>query len=161
VCVFEDDVVLCPGFRARLTELEFPDDWQIIYLGCTIRKQPTIVAPGVVRITDTTWSTHAMIIRADILPRLHRLCAPHSRRGRVPDKGPIAVDNLISSLHRELKVYAAYPFLAWQAPGKSEIDAFSKVCWDDEGRQTRFLDVITELDCAMAKFCAEAKEGGG
>lgn len=157
VCVFEDDVMLCRDFGERLRQLEFPDDWQIIYLGCTIRKLPAIVAPGVVRITDTTWSTHAMLIRVDILPRLHRLCVPHSRRVRSATKGPIAIDNLISSLHAELKVYAAYPFLAWQAPGRSEIDPSIKTCWDQNGRQTRFLDVIEELDRAMAAYMVTEK----
>jgi len=31
--VFEDDVVLCRGFRERLEGLGVPEDWKMIYLG--------------------------------------------------------------------------------------------------------------------------------
>jgi len=34
VIVFEDDVVLCRGFRERLAALVLPEDWEVLYFGC-------------------------------------------------------------------------------------------------------------------------------
>ncbi len=46
VMVFEDDVVLCRGFRERLENLELPEDWAVVYFGCVFRTPPEIVTQG-------------------------------------------------------------------------------------------------------------------
>jgi hypothetical protein len=70
---------------------------------------------------------------------------------------PTAIDNLISTLHGELKVYAAYLYLAWLRPGKSSIDDKMKTPWDANGKQTRYPEVIAELDVKIAEFLATKK----
>ena len=152
VLVLEDDVILAPIFKHRFTELRFPVDWDIIYLGCIFRTLPRVFDQGVVRVTGPTWGTHAMILRSGILPRLHSLLAGYSGRSCLPVKKPMAIDNLLSTLHGELNVYASYPNLAWQRPGISDIDGCRKGAWDSQGQQTAFPEVIAELDKEMAKF---------
>ena len=150
VVVFEDDVVLCRGFRERLEGLAIPDDWQMIYLGCTFREVPEPVTAGVVRIRGKTWATHAMLLRTEILPELHRLLAPYSRRHHAPGLPPgvdgVAIDDLLCVFHDRWPVYAAYPFLAWQSPGVSAIDGRLSEAWDREGRQLWCPEVAAALD---------------
>jgi len=153
VIVFEDDVVLCRGFRERLESLPVPEDWKMIYLGCILRDVPEPVAPGVVRVRGRTWATHAMMLRAEVLPELHRLLAPWSRRRNRPELPPgrdgEAIDDLLCGLHTRWPVYAAYPYLAWQSPGVSAIDGYLRSVWDNEGRQLACMEVTAQLDALL------------
>ena len=155
VMVFEDDVVLCPGFSAALAALAVPDDWQMLYLGCTFLEVPVPTAPGVVQVIWRTWETHAMLVKSELLSRLHALTGPISRRRHRPEalpmrEGDVAIDNLMVVIHREVPVYACYPPLAWQRYGLSNIEDGVRGLWTADGRQQTNMHVTAELDRRMA-----------
>ncbi len=158
VVVFEDDVQLREGFVSAVERLAVPEDWQLFYFGCTLRHLPEVVTDGVVRVTGPTWETHAMAVRAALFPRLHRLLASISHRR--PDAGSTgvsehAIDNLLVEIHREVPVYAAYPALAWQGHGLSNIDNSVRNFWTADGRQSTHLEVTAELDRRTARWREE------
>src|SRR5690606_2797978 len=100
----------------RLETLSVPDDWQVLYFGCTFIDVPEPIGPGLVRVTGATWETHAMLLRTSLIPRLHALLGPVSRCRNRPAGLPVrdddmALDNLMVTIHREFPVYACYPAL--------------------------------------------------
>ncbi len=154
VWVIEDDAVLCPDFQARFSAMSIPDDWQIIYLGCTFVDEPEPISPTLVRVRGRIWETHAMIVRATAFAELHRIMAPYSRRNRPPtdfQQNHVAIDNLLVEFHRNHPVYAAYPALAWQSAGSSDIDGKQKQMWSTDGRQLCFPEMMAKLDADIAQ----------
>ncbi len=144
VLVFEDDVVLAPEFLAKVAALEVPDDWDVIYLGCTLREAPEDLGGGVVRVRGKTWDWHAMLVHSRTWSRLHSLLAPLGRRGHVA-RGETSCDGLLAEHHKKFQVYAAWPPLAWQTFGLSNLENAVRGCWDAEGRQLMFRSVVRQL----------------
>jgi len=141
VLVFEDDVVLSQDFSRRFESWmeAVPKDWQLLYLGCVFLDPPSVVRPGLLRVTGRTWDMHAYAVRSDVLPRLQRVVAPLSWRGHLPleleKQGPLALDTVIPPLHHELRVYAPWPPLAWQHAGLSNNSGCSRGNYRDDGTQ--------------------------
>jgi hypothetical protein len=90
-----------------------------------------------------------------MLPALHRHLAPQSCKANRPAVSSwaevAALDNLLCDFHRSVPVYAAYPFLAWQAPGNSTIDSKLQAAWSADGKQLWCPEVAAELDRRIAE----------
>jgi hypothetical protein len=124
VFIFEDDVVLHPDWRMRLTEIELPSDWGIFYLGCQHQARPTVVKGvagcairGLVKVTEAL-DTHAWGVRAEYFDAV--LALLRGSKSRLYGKIPPADVWLALSEHK-IPMYAAYPNLAWQAEEHSDL----------------------------------------
>ncbi len=154
VLVFEDDVVLAPNFLERINKLEVPDDWDIVQFGCTFIEPPEYIGHGVVRVPGQTWDWHAMLIHSRAWPRLHEIMATLSKKGVPAAKD--ANDGLLGKHHAEFKVYAAWPPLAWQTFGWSNLENAIRGCWDAEGRQLPKRSTVRHLPpTRLGKFETE------
>ena len=78
--VFEDDVILAEGFYRKLDLwlTSVPQDSRLLYLGGVFRDPPTMIAPGLLRVTGRTWDMHAYAVHANAIPGLNRAVAPLS-----------------------------------------------------------------------------------
>ena len=139
--VLEDDAVLHPEFRERVTALALPDDWQIFYFGCQHLETPKPVSPGLVRVTRAH-DTHAVAFRASAYREVRKIM-----RGRGHGRGPAEQHNdvLLSTLHKKLPTYAAFPNLIWQAVGSSDLTGHTYSNYDKEGRQIHGAAVVHHL----------------
>lgn len=161
VLILEDDVVFSPILEQRLAELELPDDWGILYLGCQHCERPEIVAPGLVRVTAAL-DTHAWIVRREYFLEVRRAM----RGGDWPKDGsPIpAADILLANLTLKVPAYATWPNLAWQEEDISDLSGFKKVGgnYDHHGRQKYNRASVTGLLAEMfgGKTHAPALEAG-
>jgi|688.fasta_scaffold28933_3 GR25 family glycosyltransferase involved in LPS biosynthesis len=150
VLVFEDDVILTDGFRRKL-ELwlaSVPHDWRILYLGGVFRDPPTMIAPGLLRVTGRTWDMHAYAVHANAIPGLNRAVAPLSwpqTRGTVPSAVPQALDTVIPVLHQDLPTYAPWPPLAWQPLGLSNNEIARRGNYRADGQQNLLRDAVAHL----------------
>ncbi len=111
VLIFEDDVVLHPDLRQRLSQVELPDDWGLFYLGCLHVAPPVAVAPGLVRITRA-YDMHAVAIRKTVYSDALRTMRPGGRRA--PPGCVVNSDVALADLQVDVPAYAAWPNLAWQ-----------------------------------------------
>lgn len=112
--VLEDDIVLCPDFKLRLTEFmsALPSDWEMAYFGTQHRQTPTPVNRNVVRCTDCH-RTHSWTARGSGIRRLYKIWSE--------DHGH--VDHILGKGHfRELKAYASTPLLVGQGQSHSDIN---------------------------------------
>lgn len=108
--VFEDDVSLQFSIDCLEAYLEqIPNDWALIYLGCTHQTPPEHVVGPIYKPT-TAYTTHAMVVRDVIYKRLLDLWA-------APEK----VDVALATLQREFSFYCFKPQLAIQKDGHSDI----------------------------------------
>lgn len=74
VMIFEDDVILAPGFGEKLKEFlaTVPVHWDALFLGGQHETPPVEVSPGVVKCLRVG-RTHAYILRAAYMPVLLKL----------------------------------------------------------------------------------------
>ena len=163
VLVFEDDVVLPPGFREKLQAwlALVPDDWQLIYLGGVFRDPPELMAPGLLRVSGRTWDMHAYAVRMESLSVLHRVVAPLSWRPPGRDTStiashdeaaerslllaPQALDTVIPLLHASLPTYAPWPPLAWQPMGLSNNEVALRGNYRPDGQQAICREAVAHL----------------
>lgn len=133
--IFEDDVVLHGDFRERVEELRPPDDWGMLYFGCLHIAPPERVAGNLVRVSRAL-DNHALAIRGcwfdTLLKRLRPAALPEGRAR----SGPF--DLLLSELHTLIPTYAAWPNLAWQREGHSDMSGIRFSNYFPDGRQ-RFM----------------------
>lgn len=136
----EDDVVFHAEFAVRLAALDLPEDWGVFYFGCQHVEPPQPVRPGLVRVARAL-DAHAVVIRAP-----HYLAARAAMRG--PGKGAqgaLCSDVLFADLHQRIPTYAAFPNLAWQAVGRSDLARRSYSNYDADGSQKEFRHLLTHL----------------
>lgn len=128
--VFEDDVVLCEGFKARLDVLELPNDWMVCYLGCVFHDPPEVLSEGLLRVRGKTWDAHAYLIRKPFWEAMHQEFAKVSRRRqRITDASESpggahleeerSNDVIMAEFHDRFPAYAVWPPMAWQVQGLS------------------------------------------
>ena len=126
ICIFEDDVLL-EGFSAdKLDEiirfLTTNTDWQILFLGCMVRKSEKTANRSVVKISYRSL-THGYIV---------------SRRfaQTMIDRYPwhrVAFDDFLKNLNSS-QMFAAYPMFAFQSDAASDndpylpLDRFRRLC---------------------------------
>lgn len=127
VMIFEDDVVLHPGFRRVVEGHPPPEDWGLLIFGCTHVKPPKVTdCKGWVKVRDF-WGTHAVAVRHEWIPFLLReLRKPVAKGG---------IDNVYSSLSGKIPIYAMHPNVAWQRAGFSDIMKKDKRRYSADGRQ--------------------------
>lgn len=143
--LLEDDVVLHPGFAARIRELPLPQDWAMLYLGCQHLERPQVVAPGLVRIRRAS-SNHAVIIRRDFLGQALSALRPGAKAPQVC----FASDLQLAELQKTLPVYAPWPNLAWQRDIPSGIEDPSRPCaYLPSGEQRWCRAAVAGLDQEM------------
>jgi GR25 family glycosyltransferase involved in LPS biosynthesis len=150
VLIFEDDVVLHPDFRRLVEAHEPPEDWGVLCYGCTHVEAPEVVAPGWVRITKA-WCLQAYAVRAQWYDLILR-----SLRAPSGSDDPFGADEKLATLSDRIPMYAAYPNLAWQGSGFSNLRNTERKEFDANGRQLRFCDVIRETDREMRRILKEA-----
>jgi hypothetical protein len=139
--VLEDDALFHPQFQTRIAALELPDDWQIFYFGCLHLEPPQPVSPGMVRVARAL-DTHAIAFRASAYREVRKIMRG-VRDGR--GAGEQFGDVLLSTLHKRLPTYAAFPNLIWQAFGASDIAGRTYSNYDAQGRQTPCAEVLRHL----------------
>jgi len=139
--MFEDDVVLHPQLHEKLAQIELPEDWGMLYLGCMHRQRPIPVAPGLVRVTDAV-DTHAVGFRASTYQ-----AALTAMKGSGRGAGHrIASDAELAALHSKLPVYACFPNLAWQGVGFSSIRGVVVQNYREDGSQMTFSEAVAGLE---------------
>ena len=136
--VLEDDAVFHPEFQTRAAALEIPEDWQIFYFGCLHLESPRPVSPGLVRVSRAL-DTHAVAFRASAYREVRKIM-----RGR-SSAHDLFGDVLLSTLHKKLPTYAAFPNLIWQAVGASDIAGRCYSNYDAEGRQKPCPEMVNHL----------------
>jgi GR25 family glycosyltransferase involved in LPS biosynthesis len=72
--IFEDDVVLCEGFKEKFIDIKskLPEDWQYCFIGncCLDRTDSLQVADGIIQTVSPPLCTHAYLIKKTALPTL-------------------------------------------------------------------------------------------
>ena len=145
--VFEDDLVLHPQFRELAEALPLPEDWGIFYFGCKHFCEPVAVQPGIVRVTGA-WCMHAYAVRREYLPMVLR----ELRGGHPSTGGRSACDVALTRLADRIPTYAAYPNLAWQGPGHSNIREHHRDSFTAEGHQTWQPELLARANERMAEW---------
>lgn len=149
VLVFEDDVILHPEFRSLAEALAPPADWGVVLYGCTHAKTPEVALPGWVRVR-LAWGLQAYAVRACCYDLVLR-----ELRSMEHDGQPLGADVAISRLSGVIPVYAAYPNLAWQSDGYSDLMAGDRRTFREDGRQQRLLHVVRQTNREMKERIAE------
>ncbi len=141
IAVFEDDVVLEPGYQEKLQAFlsQLPPDWEMAYLGGQHRQTPGVVKDGIVRCTDCH-RTHAYLLRGNGIKRVYQIWA--SNMGHA--------DHILGRYFNELKAYAATPWLAGQGATTSDINGRNETerWWDHAPRTVK---AIEKKDCKCTK----------
>lgn len=111
VFIFEDDAAFVDNFQEELEKslAALPDDWDMVYLGAYLLQSEPVNDRW--RRSIESSSTHAYLVKAHLIPKLVETALAH--------KGHI--DVAFSTLHKEIKAYAARPTLVSQAAGYSDI----------------------------------------
>lgn len=152
VLIFEDDAVLHPDFRRLAEALEPPEDWGVLFFGCTHVRSPEVVAPGWVRVNHV-WSLHAYAVSEKcydaLLKALRAEGCPEEEQG---------ADVILSRLSAEIPMYAVYPNIAWQDEGYSDLMGIERKPFRADGHQNRLLHVLRETNSQM-KECIAAEYG--
>jgi hypothetical protein len=149
VIVFEDDVVLCEGFKARLEALELPEDWKICYFGCVFHTMPEVLGEGVVRLTGTSWDAHGYMIRKPFAKFLDSQYGKVSRATFVRPVGrELANDTIMADYHGEFPAYGVWPPMAWQVEGLSNNENCVRGNYYPDGRPNLFEEIVAALDAA-------------
>jgi GR25 family glycosyltransferase involved in LPS biosynthesis len=126
ICIFEDDVIF-EGFSAeRLDEitdfLTTNTDWQILFLGCMVRKSERTVNGSVAKIGYRSL-THGYIINRRFAQTMMDQYPWHH----------VAFDDFLKNL-KSSQMYAAYPMFAFQSDATSDndpylhLDRFRRLC---------------------------------
>ena len=111
VFVFEDDSMFVEDFQAKFEQAmaNAPEDWDMLYLGAhLLQKEP--YNDYWVRSLECS-STHAYAVRGSLVPKLIK--AAMAMDGHT--------DVAFSSLHKEIKAYAARPTLVYQGASYSDL----------------------------------------
>lgn len=148
VMIFEDDVALNPDFRRLAEALQPPDDWGLLFFGCTHVEPPEVVSPSWVKI-KRIWSLQAYVVRESYYDTLLKALNAHGREGE--EQG---ADVIISNLSSEIPMYAVYPNLAWQEEGYSDLMGIERKTFRNDGHQNRLLHVLREANRKMKDIIA-------
>lgn len=159
VMIFEDDAVLHPDFRRLAEALPPPEDWAVLFFGCTHVKTPEVVAPGWTRVTSV-WGMQTYAVRHTVYDLVLR------RLRAVGRPGALGTDIEFSRLASEIPVYAIYPNLSWQDEGYSDLLNVHRRNYRQDGSQNRFRSVLYPTNRAMkeaiaARFGASAPSEPG
>lgn len=152
--VFQDDVVFHPEFEKRMRELQLPDDWGMFYLGCLHLETPEPVAPGLVRVKKAL-DMHAMAVRAPFYQTISR-----HLRGEGKAEGEKRADVLVSELHSSIPTYAAWPNLAWQQEGHSDLAEMIYSNYHEDGTQRFFPETEKALRAAVGRVIRQGSSSG-
>jgi len=146
VLLFEDDVILHPNFRNLVSQIELPDDWGILFLGCQHFEEPIPDCPGVVRVTHAV-DTHAVAIRR---PYYRRVIEALNAHGKPTPNHPLASDRFLAALRWEIPTYACFPNLAWQANEASDLVHSTYTLYQSGGTQKQGHDFIERTFARMS-----------
>jgi GR25 family glycosyltransferase involved in LPS biosynthesis len=145
VLIFEDDVVLHPEFSERITGLEKPGYWGVLYFGTRHRQRPEVVMPGWVK-PRATWGAHAIGVHRDFFELFARTCSGRRGDRRRP---AMPIDDALSALRGHMPAYAVWPNIAWQGPGVSDLAGVNRKPFDEFGRQSDYLAAVEGVDDEM------------
>ncbi len=111
IIVLEDDVkfILDPS---QINFKDFPDDWDVIYLGANLTEQTSFVNETV-RKVHGAWTTHACAYRASFIDRVMKEFDPLR---------DLCFDEWLRVNANSLNLYITYPMYATQINGWSEIN---------------------------------------
>lgn len=143
--VFEDDVVLCAGFRERLEALELPDDWAMCYFGCVFQGPPEVVSPGLLRVRSGTWDMHGYLIRKEFAQRMGPRLREVDRRRGVCGAELTAIDVVLGGEFGNVPIYAVWPPMAWQVEGLSNNEHAYRGNYFPDGTQRIHRRAIRDL----------------
>lgn len=145
--VFEDDVVVCADFRARLEQIELPEQWDVFYFGCLFGAPgPEYQEKGLLRVPHRSWDNHAYAIRLSFAREVSRRQAVFSRRKRPLNPGGApANDTVMADFHSTHCAWSIWPPMAWQTEGLS--NTFEKIRgnYHPDGRQRWQTEAISHL----------------
>ena len=146
IMIYEDDLVLAPNYREMIERFPPPDDWGVLFMGCAHLQPPELAAPLWARL-KYVWGMQAYVVREKhyntILNALWKKTPPGVQRG---------TDATFSSLSQSIPMYAAYPPLAWQRPGFSDLKGRVMVRYDEDGRQKIHREKLAGVDEAMTRY---------
>jgi hypothetical protein len=121
ICVFEDDVVLCPDYLARYMELQPPVGWEMIYLGGTTRADydGKISTPHAEQVSGRLWRTRETVMTEACLYAAH---AREKITAAIEGRPDVPSDVALIDLQAGGNVYACIPRLCWQSENVSDRD---------------------------------------
>jgi hypothetical protein len=148
---FEDDLELHPNFRHIVERLVLPEDWGILYFGCTHVWEPIPVSPGIVKCTRV-YATHAYAVRRPYF----KLVAQEMR-----GKNPITTrskdcDVAMTNLSHIIPTYSVYPNIAWQRLSLSNIGNAYRQPFKSNGDQAVFQNSVRRVASFMEDLNSEA-----
>jgi GR25 family glycosyltransferase involved in LPS biosynthesis len=152
VLLMEDDVVLADDLHERLAEIEVPEDWGILFLGCKHLTRPSIVAKGLVRCSRAA-DHHAMIVRSTYATQVIKGL---SGTGKMAMASIPYSDVKMSSIQEVIPTYACYPNLAWQKYSHSDNANRELTHYNAVGKQMTDLHAVADLDHEMTRFSCES-----
>lgn len=141
ILLMEDDVVFLDDFYEHLADIDVPEDWEILFLGCRHLERPVIVAPGLVRVTRAA-DHHAMIVRSSVITKVIRALAGHRK---ISDRRIDFSDVKMSEIQKSVVTYACYPNLAWQKNTYSDNSKRELTHYFGDGRQKTDLHAVSGL----------------
>ena len=144
VAIFEDDAVLHANFREIVERLPPPEDWGVVFFGCTHLKSPEVISPGWVR-ANSVWSLHAYAVR----DRYYRAIMTALGKASVLSGG-VGADVVISGLAGQIPMYAFYPNVAWQDSGFSNLMNMRRAPFTSDGWQNRFTELLGSASTEMS-----------
>ncbi len=158
VIVFEDDVILCPDFVERLSRLDVPDDWDVVYFGCLFGfPRPELMGGELLRVNGPTWDNHAYAIRSTLWREASAAIRLRSQRRGWPKRpAPQAHDMVLAEFHPRCCAYAVWLPMAWQVEGLSSNDGTVRGNYDRDGRQRYRIEAISHLPWPEPSATAEA-----
>ena len=102
--VVDDRIHINDVFHRHLAELDLPSDWGLFLFGCRHIEKPTIVQPGLVRVTGAI-SASAMGMSRSCFRKISR-----SLYQACSTSGP-TIDQVFLALQKEIPTYAPFPNL--------------------------------------------------
>ncbi|MFC7339387.1 glycosyltransferase family 25 protein [Haloferula chungangensis] len=145
VFIFEDDIVLHPNFHQLLEQIDLPDDWGMLFLGGQHAIPPIGVSKGLVRCKHTV-DNHAFGVRRPYFRQLLSALHPGPLE---QTRERLSSDRQIAQLQANIPTYAAFPNLAWQSVGLSNLLDRKYSNYDIDGDQLAGARCLTGVAAEM------------
>ena len=119
------------GRHLRKALMELPDDWDMLYFVVHASEPTSKVSPRLCKLRSS-WSLNAYAINypmyAPLVEHLRKIEDPTVTR-------VLPVDNEISGIHHNYKVYAIYPAVVFSQAGPSYITDKDWPLWQDQPKR--------------------------
>ena len=137
--ILEDDCEFVENLEEKFNKLNIADvsDWDSLRLGCLHVKRPTPISDGLWQATFPL-DTHCVLYKVSEIPKYLKIIGDC-----ITNRG--ILDVYISHQIDKLNILAAYPNLAYQKSGVSDIANLNYSNYHENGTQKIFLDAVLDI----------------